>query len=137
VIKESLEKGTMSRKEHIINLERVAEKITEKGLQWVIPDSHAPNQLLHYLVDKDSNILAYIQQLTNSKASEPFYTANCIRNHENVITISTSNSVDLLKTNIDAYITGTVIKEVAQEGAKNLAKVTPEKSPSKEYALSF
>jgi hypothetical protein len=147
-IKESLEKGTMSGQEHMQHLEKVSEKLADKGLRWATPESHAPNQPLHYLVDKHSNVQVYIMERTNSETKETFYAASrksfdSEKNREVFVNMRTNNSVDSLKSNIAAYYTGAAIKEVAKEAEKNLVKETPEKAPqapkatpSHDYSLS-
>jgi hypothetical protein len=131
VIKMSLLDGTMSTKDHINILEIVAAKISEKGLHWAPSSQH-----LDVLVDKNSEVQAYVL-----KDSESFHAAcktfDKVRDKEIFVQIGSSSSFELLRSNIDAFITGKVIKEVVQDAANNLEKVTPEKKPSKEYALSL
>ncbi len=141
VIKESIEKGTMTGQEHMQLLAKISEKLTNKGLRWETSESHQPNQTIHYL-DKDSKIQAYIQKLTNSNSSETVYAVNRKvfdkeNKREKFITMATSNSVDSLKLKVATYYTGVATKEVAQEASKDIIKATPVKTTSKECSLSL
>ncbi len=133
-IKESLEKGTMSGQEHMQHLEKVSEKLADKGLRWATPESHQPNQPVHYLVDKYATVQAYIHERTNSKDQSTFYAANrrtfdAEKNKEIFVNFATSSSVDSLKSRIAGFYTGVAIKDVAKEASKNLEKAAPEKNP--------
>jgi hypothetical protein len=140
MIKSSLETGTMSGAAHMEHIEKVSEKLNDKGLRWTVPESHDPKMPLHYLVDKHSNVQVYIVERTNSESHEPFYVANrktfdFDSNKSKHTQMTTGNSVEAVKINVAAYYTGAAIKEVAKD--LELSNQKPQKSgKSDDYSLS-
>lgn len=127
LIRVSIEENKIPIKTHLDQIEKIAEKHSEKGLSWCIREDHNPKYPILYYVDKNSSINAYVIERTNKETQERFFVANRINNNGEHLKIASNSSLDAIRNNVAAYYTGATIREIAIEISK-----MPDKQSSKD-----
>lgn len=127
LIRVSIEENKIPIKTHFEQIEKIAEKHSEKGLSWCMREDHNPKYPILYYVDKNTNINAYVVERINNETQERFFDANRINDKGEHLKITSNGSLDAVKNNVAAYYTGETIREIAAEITK-----TSDKQPLKD-----
>ncbi|MBN2434860.1 MAG: hypothetical protein JXK07_06295 [Spirochaetes bacterium] len=114
-VRTSLEQGTASVQQVIENVNTIASRYDEKGYRWYVQAEHDPKYPLMRLMDKSGDTLAYVAERINKESQEHFFVANRINENGEHLKLTSNNSMEAVRSNVTAYFTGAVIREIANE----------------------
>lgn len=117
-IRSSLDEGTTTPARVLEHVNTITDRYNDKGYKWYVQTDPDPKYPLMRFMDKSGRTLAYIAERVNKETQEHFFVANRIvekddqRQH---LQLTSNNSVEAVRSNVTAYYTGAVIREISKE----------------------